>query len=152
MNKLTTYFGQALGKQTLTDAVKAGGWKILIDGTLAESLFRHGPGGTLVGTDQYGNRYYEKKEAQMGRDRWVVYAGAAHYTTQDPSAIPPEWHGWLNRITDENPTSAEFKKPIYAVEATAHPTGTADRYQPKGSWFNEEKRNWRKYQAWVPPQ
>ena len=35
MNKLTTYFGQAVGKQTLAEAIKAGGWKVLIDGTLA---------------------------------------------------------------------------------------------------------------------
>lgn len=28
MNKLTTYWGKALGKQSLLDAVKAGGWKV----------------------------------------------------------------------------------------------------------------------------
>ena len=39
------------------------------------------------------------------RDRWVVYAGATHYNTQEPTSIPAEWHGWLNHSTDANPTN-----------------------------------------------
>ncbi len=35
MSKLVKYVEQALGKQSLMEAVKAGGWKVLIDGTLA---------------------------------------------------------------------------------------------------------------------
>lgn len=40
-----------------------------------------------------------------GRNRWVVYADAQDWRSQDPSVIPPEWHGWLHAITDENPTN-----------------------------------------------
>ena len=29
-------------------------------------MINHGPGGELVGVDEFGNRYYEKKEAQIG--------------------------------------------------------------------------------------
>jgi len=32
---ITKYFSQALGKQTVQEALKAGGWKILLDGNLA---------------------------------------------------------------------------------------------------------------------
>lgn len=32
---LTKYFGQAIGKQTIGEALRAGGWKVLIDGNLA---------------------------------------------------------------------------------------------------------------------
>jgi hypothetical protein len=35
MNKLTTSIAQGLGKLNLRDAIKAGGWKVLIDGNLA---------------------------------------------------------------------------------------------------------------------
>lgn len=35
MSKLPAYWSKALGKQSLVDAIKAGGWKVLIDGTLA---------------------------------------------------------------------------------------------------------------------
>jgi hypothetical protein len=31
---LTKYVGQALGKQSLMEAVKSGGWKVVIDGNL----------------------------------------------------------------------------------------------------------------------
>jgi hypothetical protein len=46
---------------------------------------------------------------------------------------------------------AKFVTPIYGVEATTNLSGGPDRHLPKGTWFNPEKRSWRKYQAWVPP-
>lgn len=30
--------------------------------------------GTLVGTDKYGNKYYENPKYFYGRNRWVEYA------------------------------------------------------------------------------
>lgn len=36
------------------------------------------------------------------RNRFVVYAKADHWRTQDPSSVPPEWHGWLHYISDDN--------------------------------------------------
>lgn len=30
--------------------------------------------GTLVGTDKYGNQYYENKIYFYGRNRWIEYA------------------------------------------------------------------------------
>ncbi|GAB4821394.1 hypothetical protein N2152v2_008440 [Parachlorella kessleri] len=114
-------------------------------------MVAHGPGAKLVGMDQFGNKYYENSEKQIVRDRWVVYAGATHYNTQEPTTVPAEWHGWLNHSTDANPTNADFKRPIYAVEAMGNPTAGPDRHMPKGSWFNAERRNWRKFQPWVPP-
>ena len=30
--------------------------------------------GTLVGTDKYGNKYYQNKRFFYGRNRWVEYA------------------------------------------------------------------------------
>ena len=35
---LTKYMGQALGKQSLMEAVKSGGWKVVIDGNLGYVL------------------------------------------------------------------------------------------------------------------
>eukprot|EP00887_Chlorella_sp_A99_P000556 scaffold17.g556.t1 len=138
MSTLTTYFSKALGKQTVRQAWAAGGWKVLIDGTLAEACIEHGPGGELVGVDQNGNRYFEKKDAQMVRNRWVVYAGAAdHWREQEASTVPPEWHGWLHYITDECPANATFPRPIYSSpEHRANATMTPEHYLPK---------------AWTPP-
>ena len=39
------------------------------------------------------------------RNRWVVYAKSNHYSTQDSSTVPPEWHPWLHYISDDNPTN-----------------------------------------------
>lgn len=39
------------------------------------------------------------------RNRFVVFAGAKDWRTQDPTTVPPEWHGWLHYISDENPAN-----------------------------------------------
>uniref|UniRef100_A0A8C5SWY6 NADH dehydrogenase [ubiquinone] 1 alpha subcomplex subunit 12 n=1 Tax=Laticauda laticaudata TaxID=8630 RepID=A0A8C5SWY6_LATLA len=50
--------------------------------------------GTLVGTDKYGNKYYEDKRFFFGRHRWVIYTaemnGRNTYWDLDGSMIPPE--------------------------------------------------------------
>lgn len=53
------------------------------------------------------------------RDRWVVYKGATHYTTQDPTLVPAEWHGWLNHSTDENPTNVRACRPAQPASRPA---------------------------------
>lgn len=59
--------------------------------------------GTLVGTDALGNRYYENKNEQFGRDRWVVYNTKDIHMDYDPALVPAEWHGWLHHSTDSTP-------------------------------------------------
>ncbi|KAI7842078.1 hypothetical protein COHA_004274 [Chlorella ohadii] len=155
---LTKYVAQALGKPSFREAWAAGGWKMLIDGNLAETLFEHGPGSAfgepakLVGVDQHGNKYFEKPGAQWVRNRFVVYAKSNHWRTQDPSTVPPEWHAWLHYISDENAVNAEWKRPIYVGEANAHPSLTGGNvHMPKGSWANPDKVTWKKTQVWTPP-
>ena len=47
--------------------------------------------GTLVGTDELGNRYYENKNEQFGRDRWVVYNTSDIQMDYDPAAVSAQW-------------------------------------------------------------
>jgi len=59
--------------------------------------------GRLVGTDQFGNRYFENlnwKEEIPGRHRWVDFA--QHYNSA--SQVPPQWHSWLSHISQKPPT------------------------------------------------
>ncbi|KAJ3491423.1 hypothetical protein NLI96_g709 [Meripilus lineatus] len=59
--------------------------------------------GRLVGTDQFGNRYYENMNAEEevpGRQRWVDYAQHDYNATQ----VPPEWHSWIHHIRSTPPT------------------------------------------------
>lgn len=51
--------------------------------------------GCLIGTDKYGNRYYENPYYFYGRNRWVEYADHFHMN-YDGSQIPAEWFGWMH--------------------------------------------------------
>lgn len=51
--------------------------------------------GTLVGTDKYGNKYFENNYYFYGRNRWVEYAPHVHMN-YDGSQIPAEWFGWMH--------------------------------------------------------
>eukprot|EP01138_Halocafeteria_seosinensis_P016160 gb/GECG01016490.1/.p1 GENE.gb/GECG01016490.1/~~gb/GECG01016490.1/.p1 ORF type:complete len:210 (+),score=18.19 gb/GECG01016490.1/:1-630(+) len=59
--------------------------------------------GRLVGTDRYGNKYYENPEYAWGQTRWVEYAGGHSFYDVDASLVPAEWHIWLHQTTDEPP-------------------------------------------------
>eukprot|EP00938_MAST-03A_sp_MAST-3A-sp1_P004936 g4936.t1 len=56
--------------------------------------------GDLVGVDHIGNHYYENREYQYNRHRWVEHANLPWYSDIEPSNIPPEWYGWLHHMTD----------------------------------------------------
>lgn len=51
--------------------------------------------GRLVGTDKYGNKYFENNYYFYGRNRWVEYAPHVHMA-YDGSQIPAEWFGWMH--------------------------------------------------------
>lgn len=81
--------------------------------------------GRLVGTDEYGNRYYETRRSAHKR-RWVLYHGIA-----DASKVPPQWHGWLHHT---HAASLNESAPHYAWSKPHLPnlTGTRLRYLPPG--------------------
>ena len=54
--------------------------------------------GNAVGTDDFGNRYFQNKD---GSRRWVIYNG-----TVEASRVPPDWHGWMHHTYAEPPTRA----------------------------------------------
>jgi NADH dehydrogenase (ubiquinone) 1 alpha subcomplex subunit 12 len=103
--------------------------RVLADGNLFLTLTEKGASITarLVGTDQFGNRYFEDNETTYNRKRWVVYKDMSMY---NPTSVPPEWHGWLNYINDFDPESHKFKRPIYAIDAYVTKTGKLDCYKP----------------------
>lgn len=57
--------------------------------------------GQFVGSDSFGNRYYQTKKPagkNLKEKRWVIYHGE-----QEGSKVPAEWHGWLHFRTNELP-------------------------------------------------
>ena len=99
--------------------------------------------GSFVGEDEFGNRYFQKKD---GSRRWVIYSGYA-----EASAIPPGWYGWMHKTVDE-PPSAEARH-AHEWEKPHQPnlTGTPGAYRPYGSlFFAKPKPPPSDYEPWQP--
>lgn len=85
-----------------------------------------------VGSDEFGNRYFEclsSKESYDGRKRrYVLYRGYA-----EPSKVPADWHGWLHYTFDQPPTIAPLKRQKWEREHIPNLTGTLYAWRPKGA-------------------
>ena len=110
---------------------------------LAFTYMRTGSG-SPVGTDDFGNRYYQNKD---GSRRWVIYNG-----TVEASRVPPDWHGWLHHTYAEPPTKAPFKTRGFEKPHQPNLTGTEGAYRPSGSLAKGGARPpaTGDYQAWKP--
>jgi NADH:ubiquinone oxidoreductase subunit len=107
--------------------------------------------GVLIGTDQFGNRYFENrnnKDSYDGRKRrWVLYEGYA-----DASKVPPEWFGWLHYTIQDPPGAADLPAKAWQREHMPNMSGTPLAYRPKGSIARggERARATGDYQPWTP--
>uniref|UniRef100_A0A336MVB2 NADH dehydrogenase [ubiquinone] 1 alpha subcomplex subunit 12 n=1 Tax=Culicoides sonorensis TaxID=179676 RepID=A0A336MVB2_CULSO len=86
--------------------------------------------GRLVGTDKYGNKYYEDPANFYGRNRWVEYAPHFHME-YDGSQIPADWFGWMHYKTDL-PPNRDGNRPQYSwmADHSQNLSGTKDAYYP----------------------
>ena len=93
---------------------------------------------TMVGSDQFGNRYYIKKDANGKERRYVYYSGI-----DEGSKVPPMWHAWLHYMSDEVPIHVDNQ--YYSWQETHVPnlTGTKHAYVPKS--YEPEKGSF-----WTP--
>jgi NADH:ubiquinone oxidoreductase subunit len=86
----------------------------------------------LVGTDDYGNKYFEATSNKGSYDarkrRYVIYRGYA-----EASKIPPDWHGWMHYTFDEPPTVAPLKRRAWELDHRPNLTGTIHAWRPKGA-------------------
>jgi NADH:ubiquinone oxidoreductase subunit len=107
--------------------------------------------GVFVGEDDYGNRYYEARDASDSYDarkrRWVIYRGYA-----EASKVPAEWHGWLHYTFDEPPTTAPLTRKAWEKDHVPNLTGTLLAWRPKGSIARGGAREAATgdYEAWRP--
>ena len=58
------------------------------------------------GQDEFGNKYYEQKKAQINRKnkRLVDYKGIS-----EASKVPAKYHGWLHHYSDDFPKDNKFQ-------------------------------------------
>jgi NADH:ubiquinone oxidoreductase subunit len=106
--------------------------------------------GRLVGSDDFGNRYYVQKRGvgPLGVPRrWVVYKSLA-----EPSQVPPDWHGWLHYTFDDPPTATQYSPRPWQKPHVMNMTGTAKAYRPSGSILTdvERPRATGDYKPWRP--
>jgi NADH:ubiquinone oxidoreductase subunit len=106
--------------------------------------------GRQVGTDEFGNRYYEHKRApEAGRRprRWVMYNGIV-----EASKVPPEWHAWLHHLAVAVP--ADGDRPRFGWQKAHLPnlTGTRYAYRPPGHVLEGGRRDRATgdYEPWTP--
>ncbi|ONG47121.1 NADH:ubiquinone oxidoreductase subunit NDUFA12 [Pseudoroseomonas deserti] len=101
-----------------------------------------------IGTDRFGNSYYESRKSWLGygrKRRFVLYKGEA-----DPTMVPAEWHCWLHHVTDA-PLS-ETKRHAWQQEHTPNRTGTPLAYRPAAPAATGGPRpaTAGDYEAWTP--
>jgi NADH:ubiquinone oxidoreductase subunit len=112
--------------------------------------------GELVGSDQFGNRYYREKGARrlekgggkFSRERrWVLYNGET-----EASRVPPEWHGWLHHTVLDPPAQGAAKRYPWQKEHVPNLTGTPFAYRPPGSLLRGGHRPpaTGDYEPWMP--
>ncbi|XP_053378248.1 probable NADH dehydrogenase [ubiquinone] 1 alpha subcomplex subunit 12 [Mercenaria mercenaria] len=99
--------------------------------------------GTLKGTDEFGNRYYENRQYFIGRSRWVEFTDAVGFD-YDASMIPPEWRSWLQYSREESPVEKPAIKHKWLGKHIDNRSGSPDEYVP----YSTAKP---KIQAWQPP-
>lgn len=103
----------------------------------------------LIGTDDYGNRYYQDRKASVeGRQRrYVIYNGVA-----EASKVPAEWHGWLHYTFDTPPTEAALPRRSWETDHKPNMSGTMFAYRPNGSLKEggERRPADSDYEAWTP--
>jgi NADH:ubiquinone oxidoreductase subunit len=115
-------------------------WRSATLGTMVTTWFSGQP----VGTDQFGNRYYQTKD---GKRRWVIYNG-----TVEASRISPDWHGWLPHTFKEPPTVTPLRAQPWEQVHIPNQTGTDNALRPQGSLARSGERPpaTGDYEAWTP--
>ncbi|MFC3127055.1 NADH-ubiquinone oxidoreductase subunit NDUFA12 family protein [Pseudoroseomonas globiformis] len=101
-----------------------------------------------IGTDRFGNTYYESRKSWLGygrKRRFVIYKGAA-----DPTSVPAEWHCWLHHVTDA--PLPEQKLYGWQQEHRPNRTGTPQAYRPPTHVESANRRppTAGDYEAWTP--
>lgn len=108
----------------------------------------------LVGTDGFGNRYYEQpvQDARHpNQNRFVEYADGWN---GDASQVSPSWHAWLHHMTDDCPANAPatFATTAWMKPHKENVTGSSAIYRPPG--HSARARNCEQFTAvmeeWTP--
>jgi NADH:ubiquinone oxidoreductase subunit len=99
-------------------------------GTLIVSWLRY----HYMGSDMFGNRYYQERGNVAHPRRMVRYRGL-----EDASVIPPLWHAWLHYQSDKLPVTHPRGYP-WQQPKKPNMTGTPFAHLPSGHALRDGKR------------
>ena len=91
--------------------------------------------GKLVGTDQFGNKYYESKDGK----RWIIYKDEVN-----ASKIPVEWYSWIHFTKNKIEDNHELEKYSWQKPHQPNLTGTKSSYHPN----KDDNKVIKKYKSW----
>ncbi|OTA67972.1 NDUFA12-domain-containing protein [Hypoxylon sp. EC38] len=107
-------------------------WRVGIKDYFHQLNVRDTKAGALIGTDRFGNKYFENNEELPLRTRWVDYKNHDF----DPAQIEPGWHAWISYAVDKPPSQdpllAYKRRPWEDTDAKTIPNYTLTRgaYKP----------------------
>lgn len=114
--------------------------------------------GKLVGTDQFGNKYFEAPAGNMElRERFIEFGGKKG--DMNACRLPPEWHMWATRISLLPPTKIKLEQPKYAIQwnppelskLAQNANYLPSHYKMKAKDVQPVVYPKNKYTAWTPP-
>jgi len=106
-------------------------WNKQTFGTYLKTLFY----GKFVGTDEYGNKYYQSKS----NERWVIYSNKVEATK-----ITSDWFLWMHHTIDKIPDN-QSNKYLWQKNHLENQTGTGNSFKPTKIKKNNIKK---KYETW----
>ena len=72
-----------------------------------------------VGTDEFGNRYYEDWNGKnKNQRRFVEFSDNAHWFPTQGKKIAPGWQGWMHYMYDDPPKKDNFVDPYFRPRRT----------------------------------
>ena len=102
-----------------------------------------------VGSDAFGNQYYEERRARRGRPprRYVRYNGMS-----EASKVPADWHGWLHHTEPNPPPTGGYLRHDWQQDHLPNTTGTRHAHRPAGHLLRGGKRAGATgdYEPWTP--
>ncbi len=93
--------------------------------------------GKLVGSDSFGNKYYESKSGK----RWVIYSKEVEATK-----IPVEWYSWIHFTPNRIEKNHDLEKYDWQKPHKSNTTGTEEAYYPnkdKDEVINKKYKSWK---------
>ena len=108
-------------------------WNRQTLGTFFKTLFF----GKYVGSDEYGNKYYQNKKGK----RWVIYKNEVEATK-----IPNEWYSWMHYTKNKIENLHNLKRYEWQKQHLSNQTGTDQSYHPnkKNNEIGKKYKPWKK--------